>query len=292
MASRAVVLGGGGPVGVAWESGLAAGLEEEGVDVSAADLFVGTSAGSVVGAQLALGRAPKELYTRQLEPAEPGRRSGTPVDMSALIAHFVKLYTSDRPQQELLAELGAFALAAETMTEEEWIAGFALLEAPSDHWPERDFKCTAVDASDGSFVVWDRKSAVPLRLAVASSCAVPGIYPPVTINGRRYMDGGVRSTTSADIAEGSGKVLVVSVIGGVTAPRPQTAEARRARFDREIEGLRAAGSEVEVITPDEEFARAMGLNLMDFTKRREAADLGYRQGAIEGARLREFWRDG
>ncbi len=290
MTSRALVLGGGGPVGVAWESGLLAGMEDAGMDVAAADLIVGTSAGSVVGSQLTLGRAPKELYERQLEPAEPGRRNIGPVDMSGVMAQFLKLYTSDRPQQELLAELGKFALAANTMGEEEWVAGFALDEATGgDRWPERAFKCTAIDTADGSFVAWDRDSGVPLRLAVASSCTVPGIFPPVTINGHRYMDGGVRSTTNGDLAAGYSKVLIVNVTAGVGAARPELVERRRQRFDRELEGLRSSGSEVKVITPDEGFGRAIGMNLMDFTKRREAAEIGYRQGAVEGARLREFW---
>ncbi len=80
MATRALVLGGGGPVGVAWESGLVAGLAEQGVQMAEADLFVGTSAGSVVGSQLSLSKAPQELYERQIALAEPGGREQRNID--------------------------------------------------------------------------------------------------------------------------------------------------------------------------------------------------------------------
>lgn len=290
MPRRALVLGGGGPVGVAWESGLIAGLAEMGVDVSDADLFVGTSAGSIVGAQLAAGRAPREIYERQLAPAEPGRRERALVDLARVQAEFAKLYTSERPAQELRAEIGAWALEAATMSEDEWLAGFAMI---GEDWPERAYICTAVDTADGAFVSWDGASGAPLSRAVASSCAVPGIFPPVTINGRRYMDGGMRSSTNADVARGHERVIVV----GVTVARASAAagvaammaEARRRRFEGEIAELRASGAEVVVIEPGGAFAAALGMNLMDFTRREEAVEMGREQGRAEASRIRGTW---
>jgi NTE family protein len=293
MSMRALVLGGGGPVGVAWESGLVAGLAEHGVRMGEADLFIGTSAGSVVGSQLAAGRTPQELYERQIAPAEPGGREQRNIDMSGVIAQFIRLYSSDRPQEELRAEVGAFALQAETMSEDEWIAGFRTIDAVEARtWPTRKFSCTAIDTADGSFMVWNNESDVPLSLAVASSCAVPGVFPPVTINGRRYMDGGLRSTTNADLARGYVTVLVVAVTASRAAAGPNAAlaDARRRRFEAEIADIRHSGSAVEVITPDDDFVRAFGFNLMDFRRRHEAAELGLRQGRTVATALRDFWR--
>jgi NTE family protein len=286
---RALVLGGGGPVGIAWEAALLAGLADAGVRLVDADCIIGTSAGSVVGAMVALGRDPREAY------AGPGRNererpAQSPPDLAPLMAQFMKLFTGERPPEELRAEVGAFALQAQTMPEDEWVGWFAqLLDASGGAWPERTYMCTAVDAQDGEFVVWDAAAGVPLHLAVASSCAVPGIFPPVSIKGRRYMDGGVRSGTCADLAAGYEKVAVVAVTGGAANSALPLAEVMRRRFEAELDRIREAGGEVEVIRPDEAFAKAIGMNLMDGSLRKRAAELGEGQAKAEAARIGAFW---
>lgn len=130
---------------------------------------------------------------------------------------------------------------------------------------------------------------MPLGRAVASSCAVPGIFPPVTIKGRRYMDGGIGSTTNATLAAGFELVLVVALTGGASAPVSAIGDIVRRRFQDEMNTLRSSGSAVEVVRPNEEFVTSIGINLMDFTRRREAAEIGLRQGRQASDRLRSFW---
>src|SRR5690242_2978314 len=152
--SRAVVLGGGGPVGVAWEVGLAAGLEQGGVRLLDADRFIGTSAGSIVGAMLAHGRPTAELVATQhvirAEDAPRGAKDGA-FDLAPLIQQFIKLYTSDAPPQQLRAEIGRFALDAKVaMTEDEWLETFKQGEViATGEWPAKPYVCTAVDAETG-----------------------------------------------------------------------------------------------------------------------------------------------
>jgi NTE family protein len=213
-----------------------------------------------------------------------------PEALAALLPSFIALYTSDRPQQELRAELGALALAANTESEDEWLARFGGDEGLSfEEWPSRAYGCTAVDAVTGEFVVWTAESGAPLQRAVASSCAVPGIFPPVTINGRRYVDGGMRTATNADIASGHDRVLVVSVTAGAASLPDPMGEIVRRRDEAELDALRSSGSAVAVITPGEDFVQAFGLNLMDFSKRLEATEMGVCQGHREATRIRSFW---
>jgi NTE family protein len=148
--------------------------------------------------------------------------------------------------------------------------------ASTEGWPGKDYRCTAVDALTGEFVVWSRESAVPLSRAIASSCSVPGIYPPITVNGRRYIDGGMRSATNADIAKGYDRAIVVSVTTG--AGEGPMAENGRKRLEAELEAIRAGGGVVTLIQPDEASIAAFGMNLMDFTKRSGAAQAGLAQG--------------
>lgn len=296
--TRALVLGGGGPVGIAWESGLVAGLAQASVDLGLADFTMGTSAGSFVGARLALGATARTLADPILADQIPGedRRPGAgggsaPPDLSKLIQLMGEAQGGLRNPAEVRAEIGAFALGAQTMNETAFIESFghSFSTLPTDAWPERGFACTAVDAETGAFQLWTRESGVGVVRAVASSCSVPGVYPPVTLNGRRYIDGGMRSTTNADMAVGHELVVVVAVRVGTATPAGSVGERIAARLDEEIGTLKDGGATVVLITPDEASAEAFGLNLMDFRRRPGAARAGLAQGLAYAKELSAYW---
>ncbi len=295
MATRALVLGGGGPVGIAWETGLVAGLAEGGVNVADADFIMGTSAGSAVGAQLAMGRTPQQMYAAIAADAantRPGPtrantgEGGAPPNLAPLMDLMQKAQRDDVSQEEVRKEIGAFALSANTMSEEAFIATFGRMLASAESWPSKRYLCTAVDALTGAFQPWDNDSGVPLSRAIASSCSVPGVYPPITINGRRYIDGGMRSGTNADLAKGYDTVIVVAVTIAAEGPM---AERSRQRFEAELDVLRSSGSTVHVLAPDAASQAAFGLNLMDFTRRAGAAEAGLAQGRAEATPIAAGW---
>ena len=297
--TRALVLGGGGPVGIAWESGLVAGLAQGGVDLGQADFTMGTSAGSFVGARLALGAdrlsfadaiVADQIPGDERRPRDSGGAGGgPPPDLSKLMTLMGEAQSGTRNPAEVRAEIGAWALAAPTIGEEAFIESFgrSFSSLPADAWPERGFACTAVDAETGGFQLWTAESGVGVVRAVASSCSVPGVYPPVTVAGRRYIDGGMRSSTNADMA--SGHELVVVVVLRLGAAGGALGEAIRQRFEQEIETLKDGGATVVTITPDEASIDAFGPNLMDFRRRPGAARSGIAQGLAYAADLKPYW---
>ncbi len=249
----ALVLGGGGITGIAWEIGLLAGLADAGVDLTGAGLVVGTSAGSVVGAQLTGGAELAAMYERQLEP--PTQELVARMTRSLLAQYGWALLRSRRNDVEFRRRVGALALAAEkaglTPTEQERldVIGSRLVTA---EWPERALVITAVDAETGEFHAFDRASGVPLLQAVAASCAVPGVYPPVTIDGRRYVDGGMRSAANADLAQGYDRLVVLAPIPRGFGPM--------ASVDAQVTGM---VSRVAVVSPDADSRTAIGKNVLD-----------------------------
>lgn len=292
--TRALVLGGGGPVGIAWESGLVAGLAQAGVDLSQADFTLGTSAGSFVGARLALGADAKALAEPILaEAGRPvaaaGRGGGRPAaDLSTLMRLMAQAQGGTRNPAEARAEIGAFALAAKTPDEATFLASFGASFAglPDDAWPERDFACTAVDAETGAFQLWTKASGVGVTRAVASSCSVPGVFPPVTLKGRRYIDGGMRSPTNADMASGHEVVAVIAL----RLSEGLDAGGRMGQLlDQEIESLKDGGATVLLITPDEASVTAFGPNLMDYARRAAAARAGLDQGLAYAKDIAPYW---
>jgi NTE family protein len=295
MTSKALVLGGGGPVGIAWESGLLAGLAQGGADLAKADYIMGTSAGSFVGARLAMGAETATLadpiIADATNPVRPTARGGRPPpDLSKVMQLMSKAQDSKRNPAEVRAEIGAFALAAQTMSEDEYIASFGrgFASLPEDMWPERRFACTAVDAHTGAFQLWTKDSGVGVTRAVASSCCVPGVYPPVEIQGRRFIDGGVRSATNADLAAGHDLIVVVAVqLEGWSSGGALT--RLFGGLDDEVQRLQDGGATVVTLTPDEGASAAMAGNLMDFRKRPDAAKAGLAQGAALAADLKALW---
>jgi NTE family protein len=294
--SRALVLGGGGPVGVGWEIGLAAGLATAGVDLTNAGTIIGTSAGSITGAKLAGGADIDELVASSgsLFERSAANTGADKIPDSAMGQLFELMMASADDAQsstDRLAAVGALALTAETIPEEAFVSGLRS-EFGDEPWPER-YACTAVDAGSGEFVVWDESADVPLHLAIASSCSVPAIYPPVTINERRYVDGGMRSALNADLAAGHDAVIVVSCMPLELPPFLDDPRILNffARERESIETLRASGAAVEVIVPDEEFLTisGMGMSLMDFSRVQTAADAGVRLGKQEAERLAAIW---
>ncbi len=297
MTKKALVLGGGGPVGIAWESGLLTGFAAAGVDLSDADFILGTSAGSFVGAQLAMGAKPASLAAPFLamadappkprtEPRDPARPAP---DLTLLMRKMAEAASGVRPAQEVRAEIGAWALEQSPMSEDAFIQSFGrfLAELPADAWPRKGYACTAVDAADGSFRLWDKAAGVGLARAVASSCSVPGVYPPVTINGRRYIDGGMRSAVNADMATGYDLVVVVAI--RVATGAGEAAQRMREALDAELRVLKDGGARVELVTPDDASVAAFGPNLMDMRRRPAAAQAGVIQGRAGADAIRPAW---
>jgi NTE family protein len=276
--STALVLGGGGVAGIAWELGVLDALAIAGVDLTTADRIIGTSAGAAVGAQLRTGESLESLCARQLVPASQSAELQVESSLDALIEQFAACFDGAPDEVEVRRRLGAVALGAPTVEEG---ARLAVIESrlSSHEWSDRELLVTAVDAFTGEFKVFDRNSGVALVSAVAASCAVPGIWPPVTIGDSRFIDGGVRSGSNADLADGCEVVVIVAPFAGGFGPT----------VELEAASLREQGAIVEVIAADESSTAAFGTNVLDPATRGPSLREGRRQGAIEVERIAKVW---
>jgi len=278
-AGRALVLGGGGLSGIAWETGILAGLAAGGVDVTTADYVLGTSAGATVTAQIGSGLPIADLFDRQTVPALQSAEL-TP-DLSRvveLMESWEKLPLEFPDPAELRREVGQRALAVPTVPEAERRAVIAG-RLPRRDWPSRKLAVVAVEAHTGDARVFDKDSGADLVDAVTASCAIPGIWPPVTIGGGRYIDGGTRSVVNADLAAGYQRILILAPMADPS-------------LDEQVAALVAAGDEVQVhvITPDDESTAAIGLNPLDPAVRAPVARAGYAQGERSAAAVARLWQ--
>ena len=292
---RAVILGGGGPVGEAWESGVIAGLTEKGIDLSHADLIIGTSAGAIVGARLASRMPPADFINAALAPSDgppagqPDQASSSPPpDLSFLAGKLQEMGIRKGAQQSIRAEIGEWAQKVRPVVSESQFVASYRRRFPEKEWPGRGYECVSVDAADGSLRLWNGSSGVPLALAVASSCALPGVFAPVTINDHRYMDGGVRSVTNADLARGCKTAVVLAPTMGLDDP---LAESFTRPLNAELQTLRDSGCKVELIVPDAASLKAFGSSIGDENHRAPALNVGRIEGQNKAGEIARLWSD-
>ncbi|RVW09543.1 patatin-like phospholipase family protein [Prescottella agglutinans] len=274
---RSVVLGAGGVVGTAWMAGLATGLRGLGVDLAESDLTVGTSAGAIVGAVLATGRDPSEL-------AEPPRPTSTdvqlpPADPRTIGRVFSILADENLEPDAARQRVGQIALEMSAEHEQVHVERMQKMIG-SRHWPDASLLVVAVDARSGKREVFSRFGEAALADAVVASRATPGFYPPMTIGGRRFMDGGMHSATNADLASSARLLIAVHPLAHLF---PAT--------ELELELREAQPGESVVIRPDERSIAAFGGDLNSRANWRPAFEAGVLQARAEAGRLEQVWVD-
>ncbi len=290
---RALVLAGGGAAGNAWELGVVAGLSASGVDVTEADLIIGTSAGSTVAAQITSGTSPAELYAAVLAEVPPSRTGdaqaerprSSPMSGPSYLEWSNDIIASAVDANDMRRRMGAAALERDASTgssANRWREVVAA-RLPSARWPQPLLLIPAVDAHTGEPVVFDRHGGVDLVDAVAASTSA---LTPYRIGDRYYLNGGYRRSENADLAAGYGRVLVLSPFGGRTRMPLEWGMD----LATQVRELRAGGSSVETVFPDAGAGAVFDANALDPSTRRPAALGGYEQGRALAERLAAFWR--
>lgn len=278
MPGTALVLGGGGPVGGAWLTGVLAGLTEAGIDLGSADVVIGTSAGAVFGSRLRSGVPASDLYERQLSGADTVRLPVT----ARQTARFLWAALGSRDPQRSIERLARAALRARTGPESDVFDTVGALLGDVHDWPERELRIVAVDAQSGQTEVFSSHSGVTLLEAVAASCAVPVVWPPVSVAGRRWMDGGSRSTANLQLARGYRRVLAVVPVPRAVGPHPSASQLAAELTDD--------GARVILMSPDRAARRIMGRNMADDTRRSAAARAGHAQAGGLGPSVADAWQ--
>jgi NTE family protein len=262
----ALVLGGGGAAGQAWQIGVIAGLAEAGLDLTeAADLVIGTSSGATAAAQVRSGIPAAELLASVLsppvQPVGQTREQPPSLPMATVFERMRAIGAAATSAADLRRAMGAFGLESDSILGPAAAGQRRAMVAarlPRPEWPDRPMIVVAVDAHTGELAAFDRDSA---------GTALPGMVPTHSINGTRYINGGVRSGENADLASGFANVVVLSPFGGWSQTPPQAGQFEGLRRDPEwgtdlasqVEALRKQGSRVEVINrtpiPEPQWAR-------------------------------------
>jgi NTE family protein len=282
MANGALVLAGGGVAGIAWEIGVLTGIED--VEPSAAErilgrptMLLGTSAGAAAAAQIAGGLSLADLFAAQV--ADETAEIFVEIDLAEFGAMMSAAMGEAASPDDAWRRLGQIALNADTVSPAERrvvIEGRLIVKT----WGERDLRITTVDAESGELRILDRNSGVSLAEAVDASCAIPGIWPVVELDGHKYMDGGMRSIANADLAVGHDPVLVL-------VPSTEQTPMGQSISQSELDPL--APARVHIINADAASVAAFGSNPLDPANRRPAALAGRALGRSVATEIAAFW---
>ena len=289
--TRALVLAGAGAAGNAWQLGLIAGLYEGGLDLTAADLIIGTSAGSTVAAQITSDKRPAELYADILAEVIPPRAASAgapsgraPISGPAYMDWSAAIIEAAEDAADLRRKLGAAALELDTSdgsTSGRW-RDIVAARLPSHTWPEQRVLIPAIDARTGDPVVFDRDRGVDLVDAVAASTSA---MTPYRIGEDRYLNGGYRRSSNADLAIGCERVLVLEPFSG----RSRTPREWGMDLVTQVDELVAGSSRVETVFPDAGAGDVFNANALDPSTRLPAARGGHDQGRALAQQLADFW---
>ncbi|MPY62004.1 patatin-like phospholipase family protein [Streptomyces spongiae] len=279
MADTALVLGGGGLAAYAWQVGMLAGLADAGVDLGGADVLAGTSAGGLLAVDLATGAAPVDLYGEQVN------RTRALLDVDFTLAMTVKYLWAalgSRDPETMVKRLGRLALSVRDVSETDVLDAIGP-QLPVQKWPERPVRLFAVNALTGEPTGFSADSGVDLVRAMSATCALPPLFPPITIGAGRWMDGGVRSTTNADLVHDCRRVVVL-------APIPKGPGASQSTSDQ-VAALMTGGARAALLVPDRAARRAFGRNPLDASRVPGAARAGFRQAAEYAEQVRTVWQE-
>jgi NTE family protein len=292
--ARALVLAGAGAAGNAWELGLIAGLSDARVDLTEADLVIGTSAGSTVAAQVTGATRPAELYAAILGevPAAPARdaasdrRRTAPPSGPSYLEWSQTIIGAAADVSDMRRRMGAAAqerASSDGSGQARW-RDIVAARLPSHDWPQQPVLIVAVDALTGEPVAFDRHSGVELVDAVAASTS-NGFGGPYRIRETPYVNGGYRRSENADLAAGYERVLVLSPFGG----RSRMPQEWGMDLATQVRELRAGGSTVETVFPEASAGDVFNVNASDPSTRLQAARGGHDQGRTLAEQLTDFW---
>jgi NTE family protein len=269
--STAVVLGGGGLAGIGWTIGVLAALEEAGaLRLGSADHVVGTSAGAAVAAAVLQAGSAVGEYDKVVRKSRRNDELAPAVALAEVIPDVLAIHGGDDPvavKAARLAELSRQRSGIDPSRRRDVVAR----RVADDYWPDARLGIVAVRV-DGRRTVFTRESGVGLVDALTASCAVPGLWPVVRIDGDDYIDGGTFSLTNAELAQDAGRVVVLQP----TSESPAYASAQRQEvLDRAV-----------VVEPSKRALAGFGPDPFDPDVRGVAAVLGYEDGLAASARVR------
>lgn len=276
--NRAVVLGGGGVTGLAWEIGVLEGLREDGIDLNDnARVLFGTSAGAFAATLVASGADIKRRFDDQFEDDAIEIAITMAPDLALQYQEAVDSSGSDAIS--LSKAYGQIARSSKTVTTDARLK-VVRHRLGTDKWPSKQLRLTAIDADTGELVVLDSSSGISLTDAANASGAVPGIWPMVSAGGRNWIDGGMISAANVELGAGFDRVLVIAPVVAAAAQR-DSVDVAAAKLSK--------NATVVVISPDSEALAAIGPNVFDPERRGAAALAGQRQARSSSDEIRARW---
>jgi NTE family protein len=292
---RGIAFGGGGEWFVAWTLSFLSTARAHGVDLSGADVTVGTSAGSLVGAFLTggrLGRGEDEMEALAHHPALLERMVKTPTGSPSQQRAAGLLAGATSTDPETIVAIGRAAMASRNPAVDAYRRSLRLMLGRHD-WPSPAHHVTAVDCYTGERVVIDHEAGVPIATACAASSSLPGVNGPVWIGDRLCMDGGVgTSSTHSDLLAGTERAVIFSMM----SLTPEEAAARSGSFGfaervhpgtarREVDELTAAGTRTLLVAANP----GPGIDFMNPRELRGAIDDGAARATAMIDELTDVW---